>query len=167
MRHNKKINHLGRKAAHRNSMLANMASSLILEKRIITTTAKAKALRLYVEPMITRSKDDSTNSRRIVFAQLQNKYAVTELFREVSQKVANRPGGYTRIIKLGLRAGDNADMCMMELVDYNDIYTNGKKAAKATKTTRRGGKKKAAEAAPAVEEAPKAEAPAEEAPKAE
>ena len=167
MRHNNKINHLGRKSAHRNSMLANMAASLILEKRIITTTAKAKALRLYVEPMITRSKDDSTNSRRVVFAQLQNKYAVTELFREVSQKVANRPGGYTRIIKLGLRAGDNADMCMMELVDYNDVYTNGKKAAKATKTTRRGGKKKAAEAAPAVEEAPKAEAPAEEAPKAE
>ena len=160
MRHNKKINHLGRKAAHRESMLANMASSLILEKRIITTTAKAKALRLYVEPMITRSKDDSTNSRRVVFAQLQNKYAVTELFREVSQKVANRPGGYTRIIKLGLRAGDNADMCMMELVDYNDVYTNGKKAAKATKTTRRGGKKKA-EAAKA-EEAPVAEAPAAE-----
>ena len=166
MRHNNKINHLGRKSAHRNSMLANMAASLILEKRIITTTAKAKALRLYVEPMITRSKDDSTNSRRIVFAQLQNKYAVTELFREVSQKVANRPGGYTRIIKLGLRAGDNADMCMMELVDYNDIYTNGKKAAKAAKSTRRGGKKKA-EAAPAVEAAPAAEAPAEEAPKAE
>lgn len=154
MRHNKKINHLGRKAAHRNSMLSNMASSLILEKRIITTTAKAKALRIYVEPMITRSKDDSTHSRRIVFAQLQNKYAVTELFREVSQKVANRPGGYTRIIKLGLRAGDNADMCMMELVDYNDVYTNGKKAVKAAKTTRRGGKKKAeatAEAAPAAE----------------
>lgn len=167
MRHNKKINHLGRKAAHRNSMLANMASSLILEKRIITTTAKAKALRIYVEPMITRSKDDSTNSRRVVFAQLQNKYAVTELFREVSQKVANRPGGYTRIIKLGLRAGDSADMCMMELVDYNDVYTNGKKAAKATKTTRRGGKKKAE--APKVEETPMAEAPAavEEAPKAE
>ncbi len=160
MRHNKKINHLGRKAAHRDSMLANMASSLILEKRIITTTAKAKALRLYVEPMITRSKDDSTNSRRVVFAQLQNKYAVTELFREVSQKVANRPGGYTRIIKLGLRAGDNADMCMMELVDYNDVYTNGKKAAKATKTTRRGGKKKAE--APKAEEAPAAEAPAAE-----
>jgi len=104
--------------------------------------------------MITRSKDDSTHSRRIVFAQLQNKYAVTELFREVSQKVANRPGGYTRIIKLGLRAGDNADMCMMELVDYNDVYTNGKKAVKAAKTTRRGGKKKVeatAEAAPAAE----------------
>ncbi|MCQ2306594.1 MAG: 50S ribosomal protein L17 [Bacteroidales bacterium] len=154
MRHNKKINHLGRKAAHRNSMLSNMASSLILEKRIVTTVAKAKALRKYVEPMITRSKDDSTNSRRVVFADLQNKYAVTELFREISQKVANRPGGYTRIIKLGLRAGDSAEMCMMELVDYNEVYTNAKAAAKTTKTTRRGGKKKAA--APA-EEAPKAE----------
>ncbi len=165
MRHNKKINHLGRKAAHREAMLSNMASSLILEKRIITTTAKAKALRIYVEPLITRSKDDSTTSRRVVFAQLQNKYAVTELFREVSQKVANRPGGYTRIIKLGgPRVGDSADLCMMELVDYNEVYTNGKKAAKAAKTTRRGGKKKAAEAAV---EAPAAETPAEEAPKAE
>ena len=159
MRHNKKINHLGRKAAHRNAMLSNMASSLILEKRIITTVAKAKALRKYIEPMITRSKDDSTNSRRVVFADLQNKYAVTELFREISQKVADRPGGYTRIIKLGLRAGDSAEMCMMELVDYNEVYTNGKKAAKTTKTTRRGGKKKAAETT--------AEAPATEAPKAE
>ncbi|MBP9993793.1 MAG: 50S ribosomal protein L17 [bacterium] len=160
MRHNKKINHLGRKAAHRNAMLSNMASSLILEKRIITTVAKAKALRKYVEPMITRSKDDSTNSRRVVFADLQNKYAVTELFREISQKVANRPGGYTRIIKLGFRAGDSAEMCMMELVDFNEVYTNGKKAAaKTTKTTRRGGKKKAAETT--------AEAPATEAPKAE
>ena len=159
MRHNKKINHLGRKAAHRNAMLSNMASSLILEKRIVTTVAKAKALRKYVEPMITRSKDDSTNSRRVVFADLQNKYAVTELFREISQKVANRPGGYTRIIRLSLRAGDSAEMCMMELVDYNEVYTNGKKAAKTTKTTRRGGKKKAAETT--------AEAPATEAPKAE
>lgn len=141
-------------------MLSNMASSLILEKRIITTVAKAKALRKYVEPMITRSKDDSTNSRRVVFADLQNKYAVTELFREISQKVANRPGGYTRIIKLGFRAGDSAEMCMMELVDFNEVYTNGKKAAaKTTKTTRRGGKKKAAETT--------AEAPATEAPKAE
>lgn len=152
MRHNKKINHLGRKSAHRKSMLANMATSLIMEKRIITTTAKAKALRVFVEPLITRSKDDSTTSRRVVFAQLRNKYAVTELFREISQKVADRPGGYTRIIKLGLRAGDNADMCMMELVDYNDTYTNGKKAVKAAKTTRRGGRKKAAaETAPATE----------------
>ena len=160
MRHNKKINHLGRKAAHRNAMLSNMASSLILEKRIITTVAKAKALRKYVEPMITRSKDDSTNSRRVVFADLQNKYAVTELFREISQKVANRPGGYTRIIKLGFRAGDSAEMCMMELVDFNEVYTNGKKAAaKTTKTTRRGGKKKAAETT--------AEASATESPKAE
>ncbi|MCQ2322304.1 MAG: 50S ribosomal protein L17, partial [Bacteroidales bacterium] len=156
MRHNKKINHLGRKAAHRDAMLSNMASSLILEKRIITTVAKAKALRKYIEPMITRSKDDSTNSRRVVFADLQNKYAVTELFREISQKVANRPGGYTRIIKLGLRAGDSAEMCMMELVDYNEVYTNGKKAAKTTKTTRRGGKKKAAET---TAEAPATEAP--------
>lgn len=170
MRHNKKINHLGRKAAHRNAMLSNMASSLILEKRIVTTVAKAKALRKYVEPMITRSKDDSTNSRRVVFADLQNKYAVTELFREISQKVANRPGGYTRIIKLGLRAGDSAEMCMMELVDYNEVYTNGKKAAKTTKTTRRGGKKKAAETTAAeapVTETPATEVPATEAPKAE
>ena len=119
MRHNKKFNHLGRKSAHRNAMLANMACSLILNKRIVTTVAKAKALRIYVEPMITRSKDDSTVSRRTVFAMLQSKEAVTELFREISQKVAERPGGYTRIIKLGTRLGDSAEMCMMELVDYN------------------------------------------------
>ena len=145
MRHNKKINHLGRKAAHRNQMLANMACSLILEKRIITTVAKAKALRIYVEPMITRSKDDSTTSRRTVFAMLHNKYAVSELFREVSQKVANRPGGYT---------GDSADMCLMELVDYNEVYTNAKSAPKAQKATRRGGKKKSEST---ETEAPKAE----------
>ena len=144
MRHNKKINHLGRKSAHRNAMLSNMASSLILNKRIITTVAKAKALRMYVEPMITRSKDDSTSSRRLVFSMLQNKNAVTELFREISQKVADRPGGYTRIIKLGNRPGDCADICMMELVDYNEIYSNTKKV-KAAKTTRRGGKKKVSE----------------------
>lgn len=154
MRHNKKINHLGRKAAHRNQMLANMACSLILEKRIITTVAKAKALRIYVEPMITRSKDDSTTSRRTVFAMLHNKYAVSELFREVSQKVANRPGGYTRIIKLGNRPGDSADMCLMELVDYNEVYTNAKSAPKAQKATRRGGKKKSEST---ETEAPKAE----------
>lgn len=154
MRHNKKINHLGRKAAHRNQMLANMACSLILEKRIITTVAKAKALRIYVEPMITRSKDDSTTSRRTVFAMLHNKYAVSELFREVSQKVANRPGGYTRIIKLGTRPGDSADMCLMELVDYNEVYTNAKSAPKAPKATRRGGKKKSEST---ETEAPKAE----------
>ncbi len=144
MRHNKKFNHLGRKSAHRNAMLANMACSLILNKRIVTTVAKAKALRIYVEPMITRSKDDSTVSRRTVFAMLQSKEAVTELFREISQKVAERPGGYTRIIKLGTRLGDSAEMCMMELVDYNEIYTgNEKKAVKAKATRRRSTKKKA------------------------
>ena len=158
MRHNKKFNHLGRKSAHRKAMLSNMAASLILNKRIITTTAKAKALRMYVEPLITRSKEDNTSNRRLVFAYLQNKYAVTELFREISTKVANRPGGYTRIIRMPFnREGDAAEMCMMELVDYNDVYTNGteKKAAKA-KTTRRGGKKTApkAEETPAVEAAP-------------
>lgn len=150
MRHNKKFNHLGRKSAHREAMLSNMASSLILKKRIVTTVAKAKALRIYVEPMITRSKDDSTNSRRIVFAMLQNKEAVTELFREISQKVANRPGGYTRIVKLGTRLGDSAEMCMMELVDYNEIYTGTEKKAKVAKPTRRRGGKKKTEA-PAVE----------------
>lgn len=155
MRHNKKFNHLGRKSAHRNAMLANMACSLILNKRIITTVAKAKALRIYVEPMITRSKDDSTVSRRTVFAMLQNKEAVTELFREISQKVAERPGGYTRIIKMGTRLGDSAEMCMMELVDYNEIYTGSdKKSVKAAKTRRRGGKKKT--------ETPAVEAPATE-----
>ena len=162
MRHNKKFNHLGRKSAHRKAMLSNMASSLILNKRIITTVAKAKALRMYVEPLITRSKEDNTSNRRLVFSYLQNKYAVTELFREVSTKVAERPGGYTRIIRMpNMRAGDAADMCMMELVDYNEIYTHeGKKAPKA-KTTRRGRGKK--EAAP-VAEAPAAEAPVAEAP---
>ena len=163
MRHNKNFNHLGRKSAHRKAMLSNMAASLILHKRIITTVAKAKALRMYVEPLITRSKEDNTSNRRLVFSYLQNKYAVTELFREVSTKVAERPGGYTRIIRMpNMRAGDAADMCMMELVDYNEVYTSeAKKPAKA-KTTRRGrGTKK--EAAPAAE-APVAEAPAAEAP---
>ena len=151
MRHNKKFNHLGRKSAHRKAMLSNMASSLILNKRIITTVAKAKALRVYVEPLITRSKEDNTSNRRLVFSYLQNKFAVTELFREVSTKVASRPGGYTRIIRMpNMRAGDAADMCMMELVDFNDVYTTeAKKPAKA-KTTRRSKKS-----------APKAEAPAE------
>ena len=160
MRHNKKFNHLGRKSAHRNAMLANMACSLILNKRIVTTVAKAKALRIYVEPMITRSKDDSTVSRRTVFAMLQSKEAVTELFREISQKVAERPGGYTRIIKLGTRLGDSAEMCMMELVDYNEIYTNDKKANKVAKATRRRGGKKKTET-PVVEEAQATEASAE------
>ena len=159
MRHNKKFNHLGRKSAHRKAMLSNMASSLILNKRIITTVAKAKALRMYVEPLITRSKEDNTSNRRLVFSYLQNKYAVTELFREISTKVAERPGGYTRIIRMpNMRAGDAADMCMMEMVDYNDVYTaEAKKPAKA-KTTRRS--KKSAPKAEAVAEAP-AEAPVE------
>ncbi len=159
MRHNKKFNHLGRKSAHRKAMLSNMASSLILNKRIITTVAKAKALRMYVEPLITRSKEDNTSNRRLVFSYLQNKYAVTELFREISTKVAERPGGYTRIIRMpNMRAGDAADMCMMEMVDYNDVYTaEAKKPAKA-KTTRRS--KKSAPKAEAAVEAP-AEAPAE------
>ena len=159
MRHNKKFNHLGRKSAHRQAMLSNMAASLILNKRIITTVAKAKALRMYVEPLITRSKEDNTSNRRLVFSYLQNKFAVTELFREVSTKVAERPGGYTRIIRMpNMRAGDAADMCMMELVDYNDVYTTeAKKPAKA-KATRRS--KKAAPKAEDAVEAP-AEAPAE------
>ena len=159
MRHNKKFNHLGRKSAHRKAMLSNMAASLILNKRIITTVAKAKALRMYVEPLITRSKEDNTSNRRLVFSYLQNKYAVTELFREVSTKVAERPGGYTRIIRMpNMRAGDAADMCMMELVDYNDVYTTEAKKAPKAKATRRS--KKAAPKAEAAVEAP-AEAPAE------
>jgi len=137
MRHGKKINHLGRTSAHRQSMLANMASSLIRKKRINTTLAKAKALRTYIEPLITRSKEDSTHSRRVVFSYLQDKDAVTELFREVATKVTQRPGGYTRILKTETRLGDNAQMCMMELVDYNQILT-GEKHDKKAKTTRRG-----------------------------
>ena len=162
MRHNKKFNHLGRKSAHRKAMLSNMASSLILNKRIITTTAKAKALRMYVEPLITRSKPENnttveqgTGNRRLVFSHLQNKYAVTELFREVGPKVGTRPGGYTRIIRMPEnRKGDAAEMAMMELVDYNEVYTReGQKTAAKAKSTRRSSKKAA----------PKAEAPAEKA----
>ncbi len=139
MRHGKKFNHLGRKTAHRNAMLANMACSLIEHKRINTTVAKAKALRQFVEPLITKSKNDTTHNRRNVFSTLKNKYAVTELFKEVSVKVADRPGGYVRIIKLGNRQGDNAPMAMVELVDYNEVYNpNG---AKKKKATRRGRKK--------------------------
>ncbi len=141
MRHRKSFNHLGRTSAHRKAMLSNMASSLILHKRITTTVAKAKALRGYVEPLITKSKDDTTHSRRVVFSYLQNKDAVTELFREVSKKVGDRPGGYTRIIKLGNRLGDNADMAMMELVDYNENLLKETKTKKTTRR-RRGGKKK-------------------------
>jgi len=144
MRHRKKFNHLGRKSSHRKAMLSNMASSLILHKRIKTTVAKAKALRMYVEPLITKSKDDSTHSRRVVFSYLKDKFAVTELFREVSVKIGSRPGGYTRILKTGNRLGDNADMCIIELVDYNENMLAEKEEAKA-KTTRRSrrGKKKA------------------------
>lgn len=146
MRHGKKFNHLGRKTAHRKAMLANMACSLIEHKRINTTVAKAKALRQYVEPLITKSKDDTTHNRRIVFSYLRNKYAVTELFKEVSVKVAERPGGYVRIIKLGNRLGDNASMAMVELVDYNTVYNPKGKAQK--KTTRRGRTKKTTENTP-------------------
>lgn len=156
MRHNKKFNHLGRKAAHRKAMLSNMAASLILHKRIFTTVAKAKALRIYVEPLLTKTKEDTTHSRRIAFSYLQNKYALKELFGDVAAKIADRPGGYTRILKTGYRLGDNAAMCFIELVDYNENML-GEAAKKATKT-RRSRKRKSAdvvEAAP-VEETPKA-----------
>ncbi|MEO6904522.1 MAG: 50S ribosomal protein L17 [Bacteroidia bacterium] len=142
MRHGDKVNNLGRKSAHRKAMLANMASSLILHKRINTTVAKAKALRTYVEPLLTKSKDDSTHSRRTVFAYLKSKEAVDMLFKDVAGKIADRPGGYTRILKTGIRLGDNADMCFIELVDYNENMLNAKAPVKS-KTARRGGKKKA------------------------
>lgn len=148
MRHNKKFNHLGRKTAHRKSMLANMAISLIQHKRITTTLAKAKALRVYVEPLLTKSKEDTTNSRRTVFSYLQNKEAVTELFQNISQKIADRPGGYTRILKTGLRLGDNAEMCIIELVDYNENMLKEKATKKAARTRRSSAAKKAADAAP-------------------
>lgn len=154
MRHGNKINHLGRKTAHRNSMLANMASSLIEHKRINTTLAKAKVLKLFVEPLVTKSKEDTTHNRRIVFSKLRNKYAVTELFKEVATKVGDRPGGYTRIIKLGNRLGDNAEMAMIEFVDYNTTYNAAKVAKK--RTTRRG-KKKVTTEQQAAAEAPAAE----------
>ena len=150
MRHGKKINHLGRKTAHRKAMLANMACSLIEHKRINTTVAKAKALKQFVEPMVTKSKEDTTHNRRLVFSKLRDKNAVSELFRDVAAKVGDRPGGYTRIIKLGNRLGDNADMAMIELVDYNETYNLSKPEKK--KSTRRAGKsKKAAETTSAPE----------------
>ena len=173
MRHNKKFNHLGRKKAHREAMLSNMASSLIMHKRIFTTVPKAKELRKYVEPLITRSKEDTTNSRREVFSLLQNKVAVTELFQSVSQKVADRPGGYTRIIKTGFRLGDNASMCFIELVDYNEnmLSEGGAKKAKTRRSRRKATGDEAVAAAPKAkvgkkEEAvaPKETAKAEEAP---
>jgi large subunit ribosomal protein L17 len=145
MRHGKKVNHLGRQTAHRKAMLANMACSLIEHKRINTTVAKAKALKQFVEPLITKAKNDTTHNRRIVFGRIRQKEAVTELFKEVSVKVGDRPGGYTRIIKLGNRLGDNADMAMIELVDYNEIYNAGKAVKKkSTRRSRRGGSKPAA-----------------------
>ena len=175
MRHGKKFNHLGRQTAHRKAMMANMACSLIEHKRITTTLAKAKALRGFVEPLVNRSKADSTHSRRICFRYLRDKHAVTELFNEVGPKVATREGGYTRIIRVGNRLGDNAEMCMIELVDFNELYGNeAKSKRKRSRRSRRGGAAAAAPVAEAAvaeevvtEEAPAAEAAAEEAPAAE
>ena len=185
MRHGKKHNHLGRTNTHRKAMLSNMAISLILSKRIETTLAKAKELRVYVEPLITRSKDDSTHSRRVVFSYLQDKEALKELFGEVAIKVADRPGGYTRIIKLGTRLGDNAEKAMIELVDFNEVYAPKEEEARKTRRSRRGAKKdvtttvveaaapvaaEVVEAAPVVEEVtetPAPEAPATDAPETE
>jgi large subunit ribosomal protein L17 len=180
MRHGKKFNHLSRTASHRNAMLSNMAGSLILSKRITTTVAKAKALRKYVEPLLTKSKEDTTHNRRIVFSSLKNKEVLKELFDEVATKIANRPGGYTRIIKLGSRLGDDAEMALIELVDYNELLLGGeKKEKKTTRRSRRGGSSKSASAkaegtteaketkeAAKKEDSPKAETK-EEAPKAE
>ncbi len=163
MRHKKKFNHLGRTAAHRKAMLKNMATSLIMHKRIRTTVAKAKELRKFVEPIINRSKEDTTHSRRMVFRKLQSKEAVNELFREIAVKVADRPGGYTRILKTGNRLGDNAEMCIIELVDYNEVMLE-QKETKKTKTTRRrrGGSKKTAEVEAKAEVKAEAKVEAEE-----
>lgn len=163
MRHNKAINHLGRKSGHRKALLANMATSLILHKRINTTVAKAKALRMYVEPLISKSKEDTTHSRRMVFSYLKNKYAVTELFRVVAPKIADRPGGYTRILKTGFRQGDGADMALIELVDFNEaaLASTPKKETRKSSTRRSRSKKAAASAAePAASAAPAEETPA-------
>lgn len=157
MRHNKGFNHLSRKKAHRDALLANMTISLIKHKRIFTTLAKAKALRMYAEPLINRAKEDTMANRRLVFSYLQNKEAVTELFREISQKIAERPGGYTRILKTGNRLGDNAKTCFIELVDYNENMLKEKKSEKKSRTRRSRKSTATAEAAPAAE-APKAEA---------
>jgi len=165
MRHKKKFNHLGRKSEHRKAMFSNMASSLILHKRITTTLAKAKALRSYIEPLITRAKEDSTHSRRLVFSFLQNKEAVSELFREIAQKIADRPGGYTRILKVGPRLGDNAEMCMMELVDYNELMLEKKDEQKGKSTRRRRStskKKDDTEAKPKADEPKDSAIPVEE-----
>lgn len=159
MRHNKAVNHLGRKSGHRKALLANMASSLILHKRIVTTEAKAKALKPYLEPLVTKSKEDTTHNRRVVFSYLKDKDAVSELFRTIAPKVADRPGGYLRILHVGFRQGDAAEMALIEFVDFNEAALAGSSKKEAKKTTRRSRAKKA-EAAPA-EEAPAAEAPAE------
>ncbi|WP_159520761.1 50S ribosomal protein L17 [Sunxiuqinia indica] len=172
MRHNKKFNHLGRKTAHRKAMLSNMANSLIFSKRITTTVAKAKALKMYVEPLITKAKNDTTHSRRIVFSVLKSKTAVAELFRDVADKVGERPGGYTRILKTGNRLGDNAEMCIIELVDYNENLLSAKEDKPKKRRSRRGGAKKSSEDTAATQPKkkevaePKAEAVVEE-PKAE
>ena len=165
MRHNKKFNHLGRTADHRAAMLANQAISLIMHKRITTTLAKAKELKKYVEPLITKAKEDSTNARRVVFSYLQNKEAIKELFGPVAEKVGDRPGGYTRIIKLGFRQGDAAQICFIELVDFDPEMAKGETKKKSTRRSRRGGQKAAAAEAPVSEAA--AEAPATEEAKAE
>lgn len=178
MRHGKKFNHLSRTASHRNAMLSNMAGSLILSKRITTTVAKAKALRKYVEPLLTKSKEDTTHNRRVVFSSLKNKEVLKELFDEVATKIANRPGGYTRIIKLGSRLGDDAEMALIELVDYNELLLGGetKEKKKSTRRSRRGGGSKTAsaksdnsseESKETKEKAPKKEAKTDDAPKAE
>ena len=159
MRHRKSFNHLGRTSSHRKAMLSNMASSLILHKRINTTVAKAKALRVYVEPLLTKAKEDTTHSRRVVFSYLRDKFAVTELFREISGKIADRPGGYTRVIKLGKRLGDNAEMAMIELVDYNENLLKEKSAKKTKTRRRRGGAKKSTEKSETTEKVTATEAP--------
>lgn len=169
MRHNKAINHLGRKSGHRKALLANMANSLILHKRITTTLAKAKALKTYLEPLITKSKDDSTHSRRIVFSYLKDKTAVAELFRTIAPKIADRPGGYLRVLHVGFRQGDGSEMALIEFVDFNEAAIASEASKKEAKKTTRRSRAKKAEAAPAAE-APTTEAPAaevEEAPKAE
>ncbi len=169
MRHRKKINHLGRKSPHRKAMLSNMATSLIMNKGIVTTVAKAKALKVYVEPLITKSKEDSTHNRRLVFSELSDKKAVAELFREVAVKVAQRPGGYTRILRIGNRAGDNAELCRLELVDYNEnmISTTNAGAKAKTTRTRRGGKKSETETVASKPKAVKTPKAKKEEPKAE
>lgn len=169
MRHNKAINHLGRKSGHRKALLANMANSLILHKRITTTLAKAKALKTYLEPLITKSKDDSTHSRRIVFSYLKDKTAVAELFRTIAPKIADRPGGYLRVLHVGFRQGDGSEMALIEFVDFNETAIASEASKKEAKKTTRRSRAKKAEAAPAAE-TPATEAPAaevEEAPKAE